>query len=74
MGQSEIRIEAQIVVASGQQGTWEFSFRTHEGRGLIAPGSLRVIAGSAIAITQDGIVFRISGEPGERLVFSLTTR
>jgi hypothetical protein len=72
-GQSEIRVEAQVVAADGP-GTWEFSFRTHEGRGVIQPGSLRVIAGEVVALTQDGVVFRVKGQPGERLVFGAASR
>jgi hypothetical protein len=36
--------------------------------------SLRVIAGDAVAVTHAGVVFRVSGEPGQRFVFSLGLR
>jgi hypothetical protein len=63
------RLEATLVDAAGQPGTWAFRF----GRGL-KPRSLQVIAGKVVSLTQDAVIFHIDGTPGERIVFTLRTR
>jgi hypothetical protein len=63
----ENRVEAQLVQASGRPGLWRFEFGT---TASLEPGSLRVIAGQAALVTADAIVFRMSGRPGERVVFA----
>lgn len=61
----ENRVEAQLVEATGQGGTWRFDLN-----GLAEPGSVRVVAGEAVLITADAIVFRLKGSAGERVVFA----
>ena len=56
------RVEAQLVSADGKPGTWRFSF------GRVVKG-LRPVSGKVDAATPDGITFRLSGRPGERVVF-----
>jgi hypothetical protein len=63
------RVEAVLVNALGRGGTWRFDLG---GQGLKA-GSLRVVAGEVVLATPDTVVFRLSGRPGERLVFSFRT-
>jgi hypothetical protein len=63
------RVEAVLVNAPGRGGTWRFDLG---GQGLKA-GSLRVVAGEAVLATPDTVVFRLSGRPGERVVFSFRT-
>ncbi|HEY7513247.1 MAG TPA: hypothetical protein VIC87_02155, partial [Vicinamibacteria bacterium] len=64
------RIEAQLVQANGKPGTWRFDLSLTSG--LVA-GSLRVVAGEAVAVTADAIVFGMRGAPGERIVFTFET-
>jgi hypothetical protein len=59
------RIEATVVSADGKPGTWRFRLA-----GPLRPGSLRVIAGAPATAGPDEIVFRLSGTPGERVLFS----
>ena len=63
------RVEAVLVNAPGRGGTWRFDLG---GQGLTA-GSLRVVAGEVVLATPDTVVFRLSGRPGERVVFSFRT-
>lgn len=61
----ENRVEAQLVQAAGG-GQWRFEVH---GEGLEA-GSLRVVAGEVTLVSSDAVVFRMSGKPGERVVFT----
>jgi hypothetical protein len=63
------RVEAVLVNANGRGGTWRFDLG---GQGLKA-GSLRVVAGEVVLATPDTVVFRLSGRPGERVVFAFRT-
>jgi hypothetical protein len=58
-------VEGTVVDADGRPGTWRFQVV-----GGVRPGSLRVIAGTVVALSADEIVFRLSGKPGERVVWS----
>lgn len=62
----ENRVEATLVEASGRAGTWRFELLSRN----IAPGSLRVVAGDVVLVTENSVTFRLSGTPGERLVFT----
>lgn len=64
------RIEAQVVDAAGRPGTWRFELGT---TGSLAAGSVRVVAGDVVLLTENAIVFRLKGRPGERVVFSFRT-
>ncbi len=61
-----VRVEASLVVGAGP-GVWRFSLF-----GSLKAGSLRVLQGQPALVTEDGIVFRMRGEPGEKVAFSLT--
>jgi hypothetical protein len=67
----ENRIEAQLVQASGRPGSWRFELGTTSSLEI---GSLRVIAGDVSLVSGDAVVFRLSGKPGERVVFAFRTR
>jgi len=64
------RIEAQVVEAAGRPGTWRFELGT---TGSLEAGSVRVIAGDVALVTENAIVFRLKGRPGERVVFAFRT-
>jgi hypothetical protein len=64
------RLEAQVVQAAGTPGTWRFELGT---TGSLEAGSLRVIAGEVALVTENAIVFRLKGRPGERVVFTFKT-
>jgi hypothetical protein len=66
----ENRIEAQLVQGSGQSGTWRFELGS---TASLEPGSLRVVAGNVALVSGDAVVFRLSGRPGERVVFTFRT-
>jgi hypothetical protein len=59
------RIEGLLVSADGRAGTWRIRLT-----GSFKPGSLRVVAGEAVALTADTVVFRLAGRPGERVVLT----
>jgi hypothetical protein len=59
------RVEA-ILVEGGRPGTWRFTLAS----GAIRPGSLRVVAGEAVAVGPETAAFRLRGNPGERAVFT----
>jgi hypothetical protein len=64
---AENRIEAQVVSSNGAAGTWRFELLTRES---FVPGSLRVIAGEVTSVSENAITFRLSGKPGDRVVFA----
>jgi hypothetical protein len=64
------RVEAQVVEAAGQPGTWRFELDT---TGSLQLGTIRVVAGEVALVTESAIVFRLKGKPGERVVFSFRT-
>ena len=53
--------------AAGRAGTWRFDF---SGQGTFRPGSLKVIAGTTALVTAEAVVFRLHGNPGERVAFT----
>ena len=63
------RVEATVVGAAGRPGTWRFRLV-----GPVAPGSVRVIAGAAVATGGEELVFRVSGKVGERILFVFRAR
>lgn len=66
----ENRVEATVVQAAGQPGTWRFELGATPS---LEPGSLRIVAGEVELVTADALVFRLSGKPGERVVFTFRT-
>jgi hypothetical protein len=60
----EGRLEATLTQAGGA-GLWRFELAD----GLIEPGTLRAVEGKVEALTASGIVFRLTGKAGERVVF-----
>jgi len=65
----ENRVEAQLVQGAGKPGTWRFDLPTTG----VMPGSVRVLAGDVALLSGESVVFRLSGRPGERVVFSFRT-
>jgi hypothetical protein len=63
------RIDAELVAAIGKPGLWRFDLAP-----IIEPGSMRILAGEAVQVTDYYVVFRLAGTPGERLSFSFRTR
>ncbi|HKC10637.1 MAG TPA: hypothetical protein VKI41_01120, partial [Vicinamibacteria bacterium] len=66
----ENRIEARVVQGAGKPGTWRFELGSTVN---LVPGSLRVLAGSVTEVSGDALVFRLSGRPGERVMFTFRT-
>jgi hypothetical protein len=62
-------VEGTVVTADGRPGTWRFDLSSGG-----EPGTLRVVAGQASLVTPSSIVFRLSGKPGERIVFAFRLR
>jgi hypothetical protein len=62
------RLEAQLVTSQGRPGTWRFELE-----GSFEPGSLRVVAGDVLALTDRTVLFRLSGRPGERVLLVYRT-
>jgi hypothetical protein len=62
-----IRIEAQLVRGRAP-GTWLFEFTGAH----VRPHGLRVLAGAVIGAQDSAVRFRLGGEAGERVVFTLS--
>jgi uncharacterized repeat protein (TIGR01451 family) len=60
-------IEAHVASGAGRPGTWRFDFSTTPS---FVTGSLRPEMGQIVSQEAHGIVFRLSGQSGERLRFS----
>jgi hypothetical protein len=59
------RVEATLVRADGRAGTWRIELDS-----AVTPGSLRVLAGDVVTAGPTAVVFRMRGQPGERVVFA----
>jgi len=59
-------VEVLLVDAAGRSGTWAFTLAS----GAVRPGTIRVVAGDAVAVGAQGLLLRLHGRPGERAVFS----
>ena len=66
LGPGPHRLEAVLVEGKGQPGSWRFDLS----RLGVVPGSLRPVAGAVARIGSDSVTFRLTGEPGERAVFT----
>jgi hypothetical protein len=64
-------VEATLVEGGGKAGQWTFNFLAAQ---AIAPGSIRVIAGDALTVSETSITFRLKGTPGERIAFTFDKR
>ncbi len=62
------RFEAVLVDAEGRPGLWRFTLSTLG----VTPGSIRVVAGAVAEIGSDQVAFRLAGQPGERVVFTVS--
>ena len=60
------RVEAVLVSGDGEGGLWRFSLAS----GRVQGGSLRAIAGEAVALGPGMVAFGLHGVPGERVVFT----
>jgi hypothetical protein len=63
-------VEAVLTASGGRGGRWRFDFRGAPA----SDGSIRVHAGDVLALGPGGVVFRLRGEPGERLRFTFRAR
>ncbi len=67
----ENRVDAELVADADGPGTWRFEARAP---GRLEGGSFRVLAGEAVQVEPEAIVFRLSGKAGERVAFSFRGR
>jgi hypothetical protein len=63
------RVEATLTAASGP-GTWRFELPS----GMVEVGSLRVLQGDVAYSGPEAVVFRLTGKPGERVIFSFSLK
>lgn len=63
----EVRVEAQLLSGDGHPGSWSFDFEHSQG---FQRGTLIVIEGETAALTATAALFRLRGEPGERVAFT----
>jgi len=61
------RMEATVAETDGKAGLWRFELSPS---GAAAPGSLRVVTGDVVLITDTTVTFRLQGKAGERIVFT----
>ena len=66
----QVRVEATLVDARAA-GSWRFDLSPMAG---VLPDSVQVIAGDVVQAAGGALVFRVQGRPGERIVFSFTTK
>jgi hypothetical protein len=64
--QAQNYVEATVVRGQGRPGTWRLTV-SHD---TSAVAAVRVIAGEVLSATTDSIVFRLTGEPGQRIALS----
>ena len=60
------RVEATLLSGDGEGGLWRFSLAS----GRVKAGTLRALAGEPLALGPGMVAFAVSGQPGERLVFT----
>jgi hypothetical protein len=65
----ENRVDGEVVQGGSRPGLWRFELS--EG---VAPGSVRVLAGDALEVSDSAIVFRVGGTTGERVSFAFAAR
>jgi hypothetical protein len=61
------RVEATLVEGRGKAGVWRFNFLAPQ---AVAAGSIRVLAGEAVTMSESSITFRLKGTRGERIAFT----
>jgi len=64
-GRGEVRVQGVLATASGP-GTWRF-----ERTGGASAVRLKVLEGEVSLVTPEAIVFRLRGQPGERVAFAI---
>lgn len=65
-GAGEVRVQGVLATGSGP-GTWRFE--RHAGPGPAM--RVKVLEGQVSLVTPDAIVFRVRGQPGERVAFAI---
>jgi len=70
LGRGQNRIEATLVGSSGKPGTWRLELSP----AVLRSGSLRVVAGKVAVVTNTGVMFRLNGTTGERIVLTFESR
>jgi hypothetical protein len=63
-GAAEVRVQGVLATGSGP-GSWRFERHAVGGTGV----RLKVLEGQVTLVTPDAIVFRVRGQPGERVSF-----
>ncbi len=61
------RVEATLVEGKGKAGLWRLEFLNSQ---AIAAGSIHVVAGDVVTITESALTFRFNGTTGERIAFT----
>jgi hypothetical protein len=65
-GAGDIRVTGVLATASGP-GTWRFERQAGAG----PAARLKVLEGQVSLVTPDAVVFRLRGQPGERVAFAI---
>ena len=65
-GPGLVRVSGVLATASGP-GTWRFERQAGAG----PPVRLKVLEGQVSLVTPDAVVFRLRGQPGERVSFAI---
>jgi len=61
------RIEATVTEAAGKPGLWRFDLVDAGGAGA----RIHVVAGEVVSVTGSSVVFRLQGQAGERVAFTI---
>jgi hypothetical protein len=64
----ESRVEAELLNADGKPGVWRFELGPY-----VAAGSVRVLSGEPVHVSDSAVVFRLTGKAGERVSFTFRT-
>jgi hypothetical protein len=63
------RLEATVVESGRRAGTWRLEFFDDN----VVPGSVRVLGGDVVSMTERVLTFRLKGAQGERVVVTFET-
>jgi hypothetical protein len=62
----DIRVSGVLATGTGRPGTWRF-----ERQGGAGSVRVKLLEGQVALVTPDAIVFRLRGQPGERVAFAI---
>jgi hypothetical protein len=62
----ENRVDVTLLEGAGKPGLWRFDFMNAQ---AVVAGSIKPLSGDVVQVAAASATFRLSGKPGERIVF-----